>query len=86
MKTRIAELFGMLLVGDGVLSALDPKRHCLLWEIGPESCRKILNEFATHPNLTRVAGVLEAAAGVWIASQQEPPIAEKLSHPEVAFA
>jgi hypothetical protein len=25
----------MLLIGDGILSLLEPKRHCLLWEIDP---------------------------------------------------
>jgi hypothetical protein len=86
MKTRITEFLAMLLVGDGVLSAIDPERHCLLWEIGPEPCRKAMDEFATHPAVTRVLGALEAAAGIWIASRQEPELTQKLSRPQALFA
>ena len=62
----------MLLIGDGLLSVLQPRRHCLLWEVGPEPCRQAIDEFATRPPLARVAGAVEMMAGFWLASRQEP--------------
>jgi hypothetical protein len=86
MKRRITELLGLLLVGDGVLSAVDPKRHCLLWEVGPELIQKAMDEFARHPAATRVVGAAEAIVGLWLASRQEPEFSTKVTHPRVAVA
>jgi len=33
MNRRLLETLGMLLIGDGILSLIAPKRHCLLWEV-----------------------------------------------------
>ncbi len=68
---QLLDVFGMLLIGDGLLTVLQPRRHCLLWEVGPEPCRQVIDEFATHPPLTRAAGALELLAGLWLASRQE---------------
>jgi hypothetical protein len=68
----------MLLIGDGILSTLDPKRHCLLWEVGPEFCREMIGELADHPAATRLIGVAEAAFGLWLASQQQPTLADRI--------
>ncbi len=65
------DLFGMLLIGDGFLSALHPRRHCLLWEVGPAPCRKLVDEFAEHPSAARAAGVVELLLGLWLACDQE---------------
>ena len=86
MKRRITELLGLLLVGDGILSAVDPKRHCLLWEIGPELFRDAMDEFARHPAVTRVVGAAEAIVGLWLASRQEPELSTRIAHPRVAMA
>jgi len=66
----------MLLIGDGILSLLEPKRHCLLWEVGPEPCRELIDQFVQHPAATRLVGAAEAALGLWIASQQAPALRE----------
>ena len=50
------------MIGDGLLSLVDPKRHCLLWEIGPQWCREMVDEFAEHPNIARGAGLVELVA------------------------
>jgi hypothetical protein len=34
---RIAELVAMLIIGEGVLTIIAPRRHSLLWEFGPEA-------------------------------------------------
>ena len=72
MNRRLLETLGMLLIGDGILSLIAPKRHCLLWEVGPELCRELIDEFAEHPAATRVVGAAEAALGIWLASHQQP--------------
>lgn len=72
MNKRLKEVAGMSLIGDGVLTLLDPQRHCLLWEIGPQPCREFIDEFAQHPTLTRVIGALEIVLGLWLATHQKP--------------
>lgn len=70
----------MLMVGDGLLSLINPKRHCLLWETGPKAWRDLADEFAEHPKVTRGLGLAEMAAGVWLASEQKPKLSELLFH------
>ena len=63
---RLAELSGILLIGDGVVAALQPKGHVRLWEGGP-NLWDLLRPFAKRPQLTRAVAVAEIAAGVLIA-------------------
>jgi len=62
----------MLFVGDGLVSMIEPERHCLLWEVGPEPCRKVMDGLVEHPTMTRGLGLLEVLFGMWLASRQEP--------------
>ena len=78
MNRRLLETLGMLLIGDGILSLLAPRRHCLLWEAGPEFCRELIDQFAEHPLATRLVGAVEAAIGVWLASQQQPTLEQRI--------
>jgi len=71
----LLDIIGMLLIGDGVLSVLRPRRHCLFWAIGPEPCREVVEKLAANRELARAAGLMEIMVGVWLASTQE----EKLS-------
>lgn len=66
----------MLMVGDGLLSLINPKRHCLLWDVGPKAWRTMVDEFADHPKVTRGFGVAEVAAGLWLAAEQKPRLSE----------
>ncbi len=68
---QLLDVFGMLLIGDGLLAVINPRRHCLLWEVGPQSCRDVIDEFADHPQMTRAVGAVELLLGVWLASEQE---------------
>jgi hypothetical protein len=52
---RIAELVAMLMIGEGVLAIIAPRRHSLLWEYGPEGYKRAIEAFAEHPTLTRLA-------------------------------
>ena len=63
---RLAELSGILLIGDAVVAALQPKGHVRLWEGGPKLW-DLLRPFAKRPQLTRAVAVAEIAVGVLIA-------------------
>ncbi len=69
----------MVLVGDGILSLIDPKRHCLLWDVGPKVWRSAVDEFVSHPEITRGVGLAEAVFGVWLATQQKPRLRERFT-------
>jgi hypothetical protein len=49
---RIAELLAMLMIGEGVLTIIAPRRHSLLWEFGPEGYRRSVEAFAERPTLS----------------------------------
>lgn len=66
------ESLAMLMVGDALVTLVDPKRHCRLWMKGPEGWRRFLNLFIEHPGLTRGLAVVELALGVWLAEKQKP--------------
>jgi hypothetical protein len=78
MKERLLDLFGLLLVGDGVLTLLDPKRHCLLWEVGPKGCREMIDGFVEHPQVTRCLAVAEVLAGALVAQMQKPGLLDSM--------
>jgi hypothetical protein len=66
------ELCALTLVGDGVLTAIDPKRHLNLWRFGPMACTRAIDALTRRPRLTRGLGVAAAAVGIWWASRQKP--------------
>ncbi len=64
------EVLAMCLIGDGVLTAIDPRRHLHLWQRGPEAWEQVVEPFAERPALTRLLGVAEVALGVWLGRRQ----------------
>lgn len=80
---RYLEFFGMLLLGDGLLTMLDTRRHCVLWEKGPKAWRQAVSAFADHPNASRMAGLFETALGFWLARQQKPSLVRYARHPRL---
>jgi hypothetical protein len=72
----INKLFGeslaMMLIGDGVLSLINPKRHVLLWSRGPQFWQNAMEPFARNTGITRAAGAAEIALGLWLATRAEP--------------
>ena len=67
---RITELVGIIMIGEGVLSFVAPRRHTLLWQFGPEGYRRAIEAFAEHPTLTRLVATAEAGLGTWLALRQ----------------
>jgi hypothetical protein len=69
---RAREVVGMMMVGDGALAALEPVGHCRIWQRGPRSWKRLVSFFVQRPVLTRVIGVAEMGAGLWLAARQRP--------------
>jgi hypothetical protein len=67
---RIMELLAMLLVGDGVIALVAPRRHNHLWRFGPEGYGRVMEAFAERPALTRLLAEAEVGRGLWIALRQ----------------
>jgi hypothetical protein len=67
---RIMELLAMLLVGDGVIAVVAPRRHSHLWKFGPEGYRRAVEAFAERPDLTRLLAAAEVGLGLWLALRQ----------------
>lgn len=69
---RIKELIAILMIGDGVVGFVAPRRHMLLWKFGPKSYRRMVSGFAERPGLVRFLAAAEAAGGLWLALRQYP--------------
>jgi hypothetical protein len=71
-KQRMKELFALAIVGDSVLTAIEPTRHLTLWKRGPKRYSRAVEALIRRPKLTRALGVAGAVIGVWWASRQKP--------------
>ncbi|MET0182460.1 MAG: hypothetical protein ABW199_06205 [Caulobacterales bacterium] len=70
------ETFALFLIGDGVASVLQPRRHAALWRAGPGALQKFTTYFEQRPALSAVFGVAEIGIGLWLAHRQQgrPPL------------
>ena len=41
------------MIGDALVTVIDPQRHCRLWMKGPEKWRQFVNLFVQHPGIAR---------------------------------
>jgi hypothetical protein len=67
---RILELAGLILIGDGLMSLLRPRRRSLLWHFGPELAKAVAEELAEHPKTSRAIYAAELALGIAVVSTQ----------------
>jgi hypothetical protein len=67
---RVLEFAGLILIGDGLMGLLRPRRHSLLWHLGPQLAKAVTEELADHPSAARAIYAAELAAGVVLASVQ----------------
>jgi hypothetical protein len=67
---RLLELAGFILIGDGLMGLLRPRRQSLLWHFGPELAKAVSEELAEHPRTSRAIYAAEFALGVALASSQ----------------
>src|SRR5438270_12608971 len=68
MKSRLLELIGLVLIGDGLMGMLRPRRHSLLWHVGPQLAKAMTEELAEHSQTARAIYAAELALGVAVAS------------------
>lgn len=80
------ECLGMLMIGDGLLTALQVDRHLRLWRGWSKPLDRAIAGFLKHPELTQMLGLAELAAGVAIASFQTPQPAIELSELRVPIS
>ncbi len=69
MKKRLLNLAAMMLVGDGVLTTLRPRREARLWKAGPQFHQRLMEGFAEHRQLARAAALCELGVGFWLAAR-----------------
>lgn len=67
---NLAELVAILAIGDGVVGLAAPRRHMLLWRLGPEGYRRAMESLAERPALVRTLAAAEIGAGLWLALRQ----------------
>ena len=70
LTKRLLELAGLILIGDGLMGLLRPRRHSLLWHFGPELAKAVTEELAEHPQTARAIYAGELALGIVLASIQ----------------
>ena len=70
LTKRLLELAGLILIGDGLMGLLRPRRHSLLWHFGPELAKAVTEELAEHPQTARAIYAGELALGIALASIQ----------------
>jgi hypothetical protein len=67
---RLKEIAAMAIIGEGIIGALYPRRHMLLWNFGPRKYRKFIEASARRPNLVRIAAGAGAGLGILWALRQ----------------
>ncbi len=67
---RIKETVAIVTIGDGLIELITPREHFLLWEVGPESVRKLARYLADNPSYMRIIGAAQIAFGLWLALRQ----------------
>lgn len=72
MRARLESLLAVALIGDGVLAALQPRRHMARWDAGPEAWRKLVRPFRERPALTRSLALGQTLAAAAWASRIAP--------------
>jgi hypothetical protein len=75
-----AEMLAILMIGDGALALLQPRRHVQLWNAGPEPWRNLVSFFEERPVLTRATGAASIALGLWLANSLKPEEEDTYDH------
>ena len=64
---RLLQTVGMLMIGDGLMAAVEPRGHARLWQAGPGPWRRTMRRLARQPERTRRIGAAEIAIGLGVA-------------------
>ncbi|HTZ89901.1 MAG TPA: hypothetical protein VMA71_06155 [Alloacidobacterium sp.] len=71
MSSRWKDFGAMLLIGDGMMALIRPRRYTSEWEIGPSEWRSLMRFLNERPNLTRALGAIELAGGLVLALSRD---------------
>ncbi len=77
LNERIKEIAAIVMIGDGVLGVVSPRRHLKLWYRGPAAWQKLVSGCLRHTGLIRLMGVAEVAAGIWLAQREWERVASE---------
>jgi hypothetical protein len=80
------ESLAMMMIGDALVTLVDPQRHYRLWMKGPETWRQFISLFVQHPGITRGLALGELGLGMWLAEKQTPMGSTSLAHLDSAGA
>lgn len=69
---RLTEMVAILLIGDGVVALMAPRRLSRFWQVGPKPYQDFMETFIQRPGLTRGVSLGQVALGVWLARQHLP--------------
>lgn len=69
---RVKHFAAMVLIGDGVMALVHPSKDAHAWSKGPQVWRKLMQELARRPVLTRAIGVAQVAWGCVVGAAAEP--------------
>jgi hypothetical protein len=69
---RLIQLIALVMIGDGVIGTFKPRRHSLLWDIGPGPFRNMMETLAANPGKARLLYGAEILLGAWLAERQTP--------------
>lgn len=70
---RAKHFMAMVLIGDGVMALVNPRKDARAWEKGPKVWCLLMQALSTRPGLTRALGAAQIVGGVWWALRQDEP-------------
>ena len=65
-------MLAILMIGDGLVATIAPRRLSRMWQMGPRPYRKFMEAFIQRPRMTRLLSLGQVGAGLWLASRQLP--------------
>ena len=68
--THGLEVLALVMIGEGIVGLLRPRRYSLFWKIGPHWLRDTAEIFGEHREATRLMCLGEIALGLWIALRE----------------
>ena len=66
---RAAEMAAVFMIGDGLLGLAQPERHVALWRSDVKAVDLLVRPFGGRPGRRRTYGLLQIAAGLFLASR-----------------
>ncbi len=67
---QIKEILGLAMLGEGIIGFFYPQKYSLLWKIGPDPLKELMEKAAENPELMRAIYAAEAGLGLWLATNQ----------------